>query len=128
MPSGIYSIPELASVGLTSEQTRARYGATVVGLARFNEIARGHIARCPDGVLKMIASPDGVVRGIHIIGENATDLVHIGQMGLIQSATAETYVENVFNFPTFAECYRVAALQITGQLGVARARLAAGAN
>jgi NAD(P) transhydrogenase len=76
----------------------------------------------------MIASPDGVVRGIHIIGDNATDLVHIGQMGLIQSATAETYVENVFNFPTFAECYRVAALQITGQLGVARARIAAGAN
>jgi NAD(P) transhydrogenase len=128
MPSGIYSIPEIASVGLTSEQTRARYGSTVVGLARFNEIARGHIARCLDGVLKMIASPDGVVRGIHIIGDNATDLVHIGQMGLIQSATAETYVENVFNFPTFAECYRVAALQITGQLGVARARIAAGAN
>ena len=98
MPSGIYSIPEIASVGLTSEHTRARHGATVVGLARFNEIARGHIARCPDGVLKMIASPDGVVRGIHIIGDNATDLVHIGQMGLIQSAAAETYVRTSSTF------------------------------
>ena len=128
MPSGIYSVPEIASVGLTTEQTRARFGATVVGLARFNEIARGHIARCPDGVLKMVASPDGVVRGIHIIGDCATDLVHIGQMGLIQSATAETYVENVFNFPTFAECYRVAALQITGQLSAARQRAAVSAG
>jgi NAD(P) transhydrogenase len=122
MPSGIYSVPEIASVGLTSEQTRARFGSVVVGIARFDEIARGHIARCPDGVLKMLASPDGVVRGIHIIGDNATDLVHIGQMGLIHSVTVETYVENVFNFPTFAECYRVAALQIAGQLGGARQR------
>jgi NAD(P) transhydrogenase len=97
----------------------------VIGLARFNEIARGHIARCPDGLLKMIASPDGIVRGIHIIGDNATDMVHIGQMGLIHSVTAETYVENVFNFPTFAECYRVAALQVTGQLAAAHKRGAA---
>ena len=125
MPAGIYSIPEIASVGLTSEQTRTRFGAAVVGFARFNEIARGHIARCPDGLLKMIASADGVVRGVHIIGDNATDLVHIGQMGLIQSATAETFVENVFNFPTFAECYRVAALQITGQLGAQHPRVVA---
>ncbi len=125
MPAGIYSIPEIASVGLTSEQTRTRFGAAVVGFARFNEIARGHIARCPDGLLKMIASADGVVRGVHIIGDNATDLVHIGQMGLIQSATAETFVENVFNFPTFAECYRVAALQITGQLGAQQPRVVA---
>jgi len=125
IPSGIYSVPEIASVGLTTEQTRARYGGAVIGIARFNEIARGHIARCPDGLLKMIASPDGVVRGIHIIGDNATDMVHIGQMGLIHSVTAETYVENVFNFPTFAECYRVAALQVTGQLGEARKRGAA---
>ena len=122
MPSGIYCVPEIASVGLTSEQTRARFGSVVTGIAKFNEIARGLIARCPDGVLKMLASPDGVVRGIHIIGDNATDLVHIGQMGLIHSVTVETYVENVFNFPTFAECYRVAALQIAGQLGVARRR------
>jgi NAD(P) transhydrogenase len=125
LPSGIYCVPEIASVGLTSEQTRARFGSVVVGIARFDEIARGHIARCPDGVLKMLASSDGVVRGIHIIGDNATDLVHIGQMGLIHSVNVETYVENVFNFPTFAECYRVAALQIAGQLRTARQRGAA---
>jgi len=126
IPSGIYSVPEIASVGLTTEQARERFGGVVVGIAKFNEIARGHIARCPDGVLKMVASPDGVVRGIHIIGDNATDLVHIGQMGLIHSVSAETYVENVFNFPTFAECYRVAALHITGQLSAARSRRATG--
>jgi NAD(P) transhydrogenase len=128
IPSGIYSVPEIASVGLTTAETRARYGGVVIGFAKFDEIARGHIARCPDGLLKMLASPDGVVRGVHIIGDNATDLVHIGQMGLIHSVSAETYVENVFNFPTFAECYRVAALQITGQLSSARARSAGRLN
>ncbi len=125
IPTGIYCVPEIACVGLTTEQTRARYGSALIGLARFDEIARGHIARCPDGLLKMVASPDGIVRGIHIIGDNATDLVHIGQMGLIHSVAAETYVENVFNFPTFAECYRVAALQITGRSAPVRSYPAA---
>ena len=111
-PSGIYAVPELACVGATEEQVVSQYGAALTGCARFNEIARGHIAGSGDGLLKMVASPDRVVRGVHIVGENATEMIHIAQMGLIQSATVETYIENVFNFPTYAECFRVAALQI----------------
>ena len=72
-------------------------------------------------MLKLVASPDRIVRGVHIVGALATEMIHIGQMGLIHDATVDTYVENVFNFPTFAESYRVAALQITGH-GVAMTR------
>jgi NAD(P) transhydrogenase len=122
LPTGIYAVPELACVGLTQEKTAARYGAASVGFARFDEVARGHISASPDGLLKMVASPDRVVRGVHIVGENATEMVHIAQMGLIQGATVDTYVENVFNFPTFAESYRVAALATAAQLDAARGR------
>ena len=115
VPTGIYAVPELASVGLTSAQTEERFGGSLIGCARFDEIARGHISQTADGMLKMIASPDGVVRGVHVVGENATEMIHIGQMGLIHGATIDTYVENVFNFPTYAESYRVAALQAAGR-------------
>ena len=58
----------------------------------------------------MVVSGDGIVRGIHIVGNHATDLVHIGQMGMLTDAHVSVYIENVFNFPTYAEGYRVAAL------------------
>jgi NAD(P) transhydrogenase len=115
VPTGIYAVPELAAVGLTSAQTAERYGAALIGCSRFAEVARGHISQTADGMLKLVASPDGVVRGVHVVGENATEMIHIGQMGLIFGATIDTYVENVFNFPTYAESYRVAALQAAGQ-------------
>ena len=111
IPSGIYSIPELASVGLTEKQARETYPDVVVGKADFREIARGHIADAKDGMLKLVVSGDGVVRGVHVVGTHATDLVHIGQMGMLQAANVQVYIENVFNFPTYAESYRVAALQ-----------------
>lgn len=116
LPTGIYSVPEMACVGLTEKAAASKYGSAVIGFARFDEIARGLISSHPDGMLKMVASPDGVVRGIHIVGEQATELIHIGQMGLIHGATVDTYIENIFNFPTYAEGYRVAALQVAGQL------------
>jgi NAD(P) transhydrogenase len=117
LPSGIYSIPELASVGMTEAQAREAYGDdVVVGMADFREIARGHIANAQDGMLKIVASGDGIVRGVHVIGNQATDLVHIGQMGLLQDADVHTYIENIFNFPTYAESYRVAAINAATQL------------
>ena len=116
LPSGIYAVPEMASVGLSEHEVRRRHGDVWVGRASYSEIARGHISGAPDGMLKLVASPDRVVRGVHIVGALATEMIHIGQMGLIHDATVDTYVENVFNFPTFAESYRVAALQITGQV------------
>jgi len=116
IPSGIYAIPELASVGLTETQARAEYDGVVIGLADFREIARGHIANAKEGLLKLVVSGDGVIRGVHVIGTYATDLVHIGQMGLLSGADVNTYIENIFNFPTYAESYRVAAINAAAQL------------
>ncbi len=118
IPSGIYSVPELASVGLTQAQAEKEYDTVVIGFAHFKEIARGHIANAQDGMLKLVVSGDGVVRGVHVIGVHATDLVHIGQMGMLQQADINTYIENIFNFPTYAESYRVAALHAAARLGV----------
>ncbi len=118
LPSGIYSIPELSSVGLTEDQARKAYAGVVVGLANFKEIARGHIANAQDGMLKLVVSGDGVIRGVHVIGSSATDLVHIGQMGMLQNADVQTYIDNIFNFPTYAESYRVAAIDAAAKLDV----------
>jgi NAD(P) transhydrogenase len=116
LPAGIYTIPEMASVGLDEANTHKRYGSAIVGRARFKEIARGLLCGGRDGLLKMIAAPDGsTVVGIQIVGDSATELIHIGQMGLAASADVDTYVDNVFNFPTMAEAYRVAALDIVRQ-------------
>ena len=116
IPSGIYSIPELACVGLSERDALQQYDRVVVGHSDFSEIARGNIAKSKDGMLKMVVSGDGVVRGIHIVGNNAVDLVHIGQMGMLQDAHVNVYVENVFNFPTYAESYRVVALDAYAKL------------
>ena len=116
MPMGIYGIPEMSSVGLTEEQARAVHGDVLVGHAPFEEIARGQISGITDGMLKLVADGTGnELLGVHIVGEGATELIHIGQMGLIYGATIDSFVENIFNFPTLAETYRVAALKIVGQ-------------
>jgi NAD(P) transhydrogenase len=120
-PIGIYTIPEMASVGLTEEQVRAQHGRALVGRARFDEIARGHIVTGEDGFLKMVADEHGErLLGVQIIGDGATELIHLGQMALISASPVETFVENIFNFPTLAEAYRVAALDIIGQRAAAR--------
>jgi NAD(P) transhydrogenase len=93
----------------------------VVGYAPFSEIARGHISGNEHGMLKLIVDASRRLRGVHILGAQATDLIHIGQMGLIHGATVDTYINNIFNFPTYAECYRVAALQAAAQLDNLRA-------
>jgi NAD(P) transhydrogenase len=87
-----------------------------VGRARFEEIARGQINGCQSGLLKLIADPGGRrVVGVQIAGDSATELVHIGQLGLSAELDVDAYVDNVFNFPTMAEAYRVAALDIVKQ-------------
>jgi NAD(P) transhydrogenase len=115
IPIGIYTIPEMASVGLSEEDAARRHpGATiVVGRGRFDEVARGQISGTNEGLLKMVADPGGdKLLGVQIIGEGATELIHLGQMALLAGAKFESFVENIFNFPTLAEAYRVAALDI----------------
>lgn len=116
IPVGIYTIPEISSVGLDEGAARTHFGGALVGRARFGEIARGQIAGTPHGLLKLVADPDGRrVVGIQIVGPGATELVHIGQMGLAADFDVDTYVDTVFNFPTMAEAYRVAALDVVRQ-------------
>ena len=117
IPVGIYAIPELSSVGLTEAQARSTYGEVLVGYAEFSEVARGLITGSLNGMLKMIADPDGEqLLGVHIVGEGASELIHLGQMALIEQTPVNRFVEQIFNFPTLAEAYRVAALNIRGQL------------
>jgi NAD(P) transhydrogenase len=115
-PAGIYTIPELGSVGLTEQQAHERFGDALVGRAKFAEVARGQISAAEDGLLKLVVHPEtGVVVGAHAAGESATELVHVGQMAIIAGLTFETFIDTVFNFPTFAEAYRVAAFDLLKQ-------------
>lgn len=116
IPIGIYAIPELSSIGMTEQQARKEHGDVLIGLARFEEIARGQISGITNGLLKMVACPAGKkLLGVHIVGEGATELIHIAQMGLLNEMPVDEFVDNIFNFPTLAEAYRVAALHIVGQ-------------
>jgi NAD(P) transhydrogenase len=116
IPVGIYAIPELSTVGMNEQQAGDAYGDVLIGYAKFEEIARGQISGVQDGMLKLIADPQGKkLLGVAIVGEGATELIHIGQMALLSGMEIDGFVENIFNFPTLAEAYRVAALHIAGQ-------------
>ena len=106
----------MSSVGISEQEAREKYGGAIVGRAKFSEIARGQISGMTNGLLKMIADPKGEqLLGVHVVGEGATELIHIGQMGLLHNIQIDRFVENIFNFPTLAEAYRVAALDIAKQ-------------
>lgn len=126
IPLGVYTIPEMASIGLDEKSARERYREPLIGRAKFEEVARAQISGAGHGLLKMIADPSGDrLLGVQIVGDSATELVHVGQSALQQGATIESFIDNVFNFPTYAEAYRVAALDILGQ--VAKRQTAAAA-
>lgn len=115
-PAGIYAIPEMATVGSDETAVRQHLGGALVGRAKFSEIARGHISGAQRGLLKLVADPDGRrVLGAQVVGDGAADLVHIAQMGIAAHLDVDAFVDNVFNFPTMAEAYRVAALDIVRQ-------------
>jgi NAD(P) transhydrogenase len=110
-PFGIYSIPEISMVGATEQELTAKSIPYEVGTALFRETARGQILRLEDGMLKLLFSlEDRKLLGVHIIGEGATELVHIGQAVLALGGTLDYLVNSVFNYPTLAETYKVAAL------------------
>ncbi|HZF16201.1 MAG TPA: Si-specific NAD(P)(+) transhydrogenase [Steroidobacteraceae bacterium] len=116
VPAGIYTIPEIATVGLDEAEARGKFGGALVGRSQFKEIARGQIAGAQDGMLKLVSDAGGrTLLGVQVVGDGATELVHVGQMALATDATIDRFVDNVFNFPTLAEAYRVAALDIVRQ-------------
>jgi NAD(P) transhydrogenase len=114
-PAGIYAIPEISSIGNSEEEARAK-GDVIVGRANFAELARGQIGAIEDGLLKLITDGSGsTLLGVQVIGEGASELVHIGQMAMLSNLSPDTFIDCTFNFPTLAEAYRVAALDVAGQ-------------
>ena len=116
-PYGIYSIPEISFIGKTEEQLTDEDVPYEVGMAYYREVARGQIRGDTTGRLKLIFHRDTrKVLGVHIIGEGASELVHIGQAVMALDGTVDYFVEAVFNYPTLAECYKVAAFNGLGRL------------
>lgn len=110
-PYGIYSVPEMSTIGMTEEQVRAKGISYECGIARFRETARGQIMGLSSGFMKLIfALETRRLLGAHIVGEGATELIHIGQAVLNLGGTLDYFVENTFNYPTLAEAYKIAAL------------------
>jgi len=116
-PVGIYAIPELSTVGSPEfELTRDRVPYEV-GVARYREIARGHLLEDDSGFLKMLFHRDDRrLLGVHVLGSGATELIHIGQAVLGLGGGLNYFMETVFNYPTLAECYKVAALDAYNKL------------
>ena len=111
LPYGIYAIPEISMVGWTEDKLTAEGVPYEAGIAYYRETARGQLLRDEIGMLKLLIHQEShAVLGVHIIGTHATELVHIGQAAIAFRATAEYFVNTVFNYPTLAECYKVAAL------------------
>jgi NAD(P) transhydrogenase len=115
IPAGVYTIPEMSGVGLTEAQARAK-GPVLVGRATFDRLARGQISANTDGLLKLVCDGEGrKLLGVHVVSEGAAELVHLGQLALIAGLEVDTFVDGIFNFPTLAEAYRVAALEVVRQ-------------
>ncbi|MBP1856741.1 Si-specific NAD(P)(+) transhydrogenase [Rhizobium herbae] len=117
-PYGIYAVPEISTCGLTEEEVKERGIPYECGIARFRETSRGHIMGLDSGLLKLIFSlKTRRLLGVHIVGEGATELVHIGQAVLNLKGTVEYFVENTFNYPTLAEAYKIAGLDAGNRMG-----------
>ena len=116
-PIGIYSIPEVSYVGATEQELTKDSIPYEVGVSRYRELARGQIAGDSYGMLKLLVSTEDLkVLGVHIFGTAATELVHIGQAVMGCGGTIEYLVDAVFNYPTFSEAYKVAALDVMNKL------------
>ena len=116
-PIGIYAIPEISMVGEPEHVLTERKQPYEVGIARYREIARGQILGDGDGLLKLLfAREDRRLLGVHIIGTGATELLHIGQTVIGLGGGLDYFLRTVFNYPTLAECYKVAALNAANKL------------
>ncbi len=110
-PYGIYAVPEISTVGMSEQEVKEKGIGYECGIARFRETSRGHIMGLDQGLMKMIFSlKTRRLLGVHIIGEGATELIHIGQAVLNLKGTIDYFIENTFNYPTLAEAYKIAAL------------------
>jgi NAD(P) transhydrogenase len=117
LPFGIYAIPEISFVGETEEELTRRGVPYETGVARYRELARGQILGDSYGMLKLLVHADsGRLLGVHVIGTGATELIHIGQAVIAFGGGIDYLVDAVFNYPTLAESYKVAALDASNKI------------
>jgi NAD(P) transhydrogenase len=110
LPAGIYTIPEVSSVGLTEAQAKEKNLPIVVGRADYDQNPRGKIIGDKIGFLKLIfAREDLKLLGVHVIGEQASELVHIGLLTMMTGGTADLFLSTCFNYPTLGDLYKLAA-------------------
>ncbi|MBY6066047.1 Si-specific NAD(P)(+) transhydrogenase [Leisingera aquaemixtae] len=118
-PYGIYSVPEMSTCGMSEEELQERGIPYEVGVARFRETSRGHIMGLEHGMLKMLFSlKTRRVLGVQIVGEGATELIHIAQAVLNLKGTVDYFVQNTFNYPTLAEAYKIAGLDAFNRMPI----------
>lgn len=123
LPYGIYTIPELSTVGKTEEGCREEKIDFEVGRAFFKNNARGLIVGDTDGMIKLVFRPESrEILGIHIVGENASELLHVGMMAMHFGGTIDAFIECVFNYPTLGDAYKYAAYDGLGKLAKRRTR------
>ena len=111
IPYGIYAIPEISMVGETEEELTKKKAPYESGLARYSELAKGQMLGDEQGLVKILFDPNSLkLLGVHIIGDRAAEIIHIGQAVLAMGGTIEYFRDTIFNYPTLAEAYKVAAL------------------
>jgi len=116
LPLGIYTIPEISSVGESEESCREKGITCVVGRARYSNNTRGQISGDSTGLLKLVFRPNKKLLGVHVIGEGATELIHLGSAVIESGGTIDSFIELVFNYPTLSEMYKYAAYDGLGNL------------
>lgn len=119
-PYGIYTIPEISMVGKTEQQLTKEGINYEIGIAKYSELAKGQMTGAiAGGMLKILFDPDSLkLYGVHAIGEGATEIIHIGQVAIAMGCSLTYFRNAVFNYPTLAEAYRVAALNGLGRLSI----------
>ncbi len=118
LPYGIFSIPEIGMIGKTEDQLTAAHIPYETGTARYRESTRGHLIGDQDGLLKIIVHRETKeLLGVHAIGEQATELIHVGQAVLYYKGTLDYLLRAVFNYPSLSACYKIAALAVYNKLG-----------
>ena len=126
-PYGIYTIPEISYVGMNEEELKAKGIDYLVGRALMRDNARGEIVGAESGFLKLLFSPsDKKLLGVHAMGPSVTELIHIGEVAMLQGATIDLFIDAVFNYPTLSELYKYAAYDGLGAI-VRRAKASAAA-
>ena len=116
LPLAVYTVPEIAMVGETSEQCAERGAPFLVGRAGYDRSARGQIIGDTDGLIKLVFAPDKRLLGVHILGELASELIHLGASVLVRQGTIDEFIDAVYNFPSLSDSYKYAAYDGLGAL------------